>query len=188
MRIGSQVGHPSESPVADPTARNTPKPGLVMNVPSPRKAKFRPSPEILSGPAVTSAPTAPKLTSSSLSAAPVFRLKSRAVSVTNSPSVMRMVSTSNRKALTRLASKSSARRIAGSLPRLLMVAEIGLPGRKRAPLVCTKISPSKRKAWPKITSKSWMPTVMSSSSRMPPMLILLEPPARLAVLSVAPGR
>src|SRR5207244_10817479 len=50
-------------------------------LPLPRKAKLRPSPPITRPPIFTSAPTAPKLTSSSFAAAEVSRSRSRAVNV-----------------------------------------------------------------------------------------------------------
>ena len=74
--IGRNFGHLKLSPVAEPMPMKTPKPCLVTKVPSPRKAKFRASPESLSEPIVTSAPSAAKLISSSLSAAPVSRNRS----------------------------------------------------------------------------------------------------------------
>ena len=83
IRIGSQVGHWKESPVAEPTERKTPNPVWVMRSPLPVKPKLRPSPPMLSEPMVTAAPTAPKYTiSASVPAAPVSSWKSRAVSVT----------------------------------------------------------------------------------------------------------
>ena len=100
MRTGIQSGHLKPLPSAESRVRNTPKPALATKVPSPRKAKFRPSPPIFSEPIVTSAPTAPKLTISSSSAASVFIIRSVAVSVRNEPSVIRNVSTSNFKPLT----------------------------------------------------------------------------------------
>ena len=57
MRIGSQLGHLNESPVAPPTLKKTPKPVLVSNEPSPMKAKLRASPPITRLPIFTSAPT-----------------------------------------------------------------------------------------------------------------------------------
>jgi hypothetical protein len=83
--IGSQVGHLKLSPVAAPTLMKTPKPGLVTKVPSPRKAKLRPSPPSTSEPIVTSAPTERKLTISSLAAADVLISRSVAVSVRTGP-------------------------------------------------------------------------------------------------------
>jgi hypothetical protein len=82
IRIGRKLGHWKLSPVAEPTLRKTPKPGFVLNVPSPRNAKFRASPLSSTEPIFTFAPTDPNETSSSLSAAPVSSMKSRAVSVT----------------------------------------------------------------------------------------------------------
>ena len=55
--IGRNDGHLNESPVAPPTPRKTPKPFLVLNEPSPRKAKLRASPESSSEPILTFAPT-----------------------------------------------------------------------------------------------------------------------------------
>ena len=66
--IGSQVGHLNASPSAPPTLRKTPKPGLALKEPSPRKAKLRASPPITSEPIFTSAPTEAKETSSSVGA------------------------------------------------------------------------------------------------------------------------
>ena len=72
IRTGSHLGHMKLSPDAPPIVRKTPKPGLVMKVPSPRKAKLRPSPPSSNDPTLTSAPMAPKLMSSSSSAASVL--------------------------------------------------------------------------------------------------------------------
>ncbi len=86
MRTGRNDGHWNESPVADPTERNTPKPCSASKVPSPRIAKLRPSPPMTSAPMVTFAPIEPNCTiRSEVPAAPVSRRKSRAVSVTKVP-------------------------------------------------------------------------------------------------------
>ena len=185
--IGSQAGHLKLAPSAAPMDRNTPKPGLVMKVPSPRKAKLRPSPPSTSEPMVTSAPTERKLTISSLAAAEVLISRSVAVSVTNEPSVIRRVSAWKMKPLTLPSSNSSPRRMAsvsgtpgamsGSTDsRSVIVADTGLPGRNFAPPEATKMVPLKTICWPKVTLKSVTPTRRSSNSMMPAMPILPAPP------------
>ncbi len=62
--IGRKLGQLKELPVAEPTLRNTPKPGLVTKLPSPVKAKFLASPPICSEPILTVAPTDAKETRS----------------------------------------------------------------------------------------------------------------------------
>ena len=61
---GSHEGHLKLAPVAEPMLMKMPNPGLATKLPSPRMAKLRPSPPSRSEPIRTSAPTAPKLTSS----------------------------------------------------------------------------------------------------------------------------
>ena len=182
IRIGNHEGHWKLPPVAEPTPRKTPKPGLVTKVPSPRKAKLRPSPVNRSDPIFTSAPTAPKLTSSSFAAAPVSSIKSCPVRVTKLPSVTLKVSTLNLNDSTFPSSNSIVARIASvsgrpamsvgsAVVRSLMTAEIGRPGKKRAPPEAIKMLPSKSSDWPKVTEKFCTPIRMSSSSRMLPILI-----------------
>ena len=183
MRIGRKLGHLNASPVAEPTPIATPKPGLVTKVPSPRKAKLRPSPDSTSEPIFTSAPTATKLSSSSLSAAPVFRIRSVEVSVRNGPTWMRRVSTSNSKLVTRPFTKRRPRRMPSSFStppgsavvRSVKVALIGLPGNSAPPREATKISPLNAEVCPKVTEKFSTPTRRSSNSSTPPKRIL--PPA-----------
>ena len=181
MWMGSHSGHLKLPPSAEPILRKTPNPGLVTKVPSPRKAKLRPSPPRSNEPIVTSAPTAPKLTSSSLSAAPVSIIKSVAVSVRKEPSVMRRVSALNCSPLTLPSSNSRPTRRAsvsgipeargGSEIRSVMLAEMGLPGKNLAPPEAIKIVPSKSMAVPKVISKSVTPMRISSSSRILPIFM-----------------
>ena len=143
--IGSQVGHLNEAPSAAPTLRKTPKLSRVLNSPLPLKAKLRASPPISSDPARTSAPTDVKETRSfSVPSAPVSSRKSTAVIVSTEPSVIFIVSAENLKAENWPAANTTDARTAsvlgacavspGSRPsRSVSVAEIGLPGRKRAP-------------------------------------------------------
>jgi hypothetical protein len=144
MRIGRNEGHLKLSPVAEPTLRKTPKPGLVLNVPSPRKAKLRASPAISRPPIFTVAPIAWNETISCWALAPVFRLISRPVSVTRLPSVMFIVSTLNWNESTLPPENVSWRRIASSFGvpsaflssavlRSVIVAENGRPGRNFTP-------------------------------------------------------
>ena len=195
--IGSHDGHLKLAPSAAPIERNTPKPGLVTKVPSPRKAKLRPSPPMTSEPMVTSAPTERKLTISSVAAAEVLMKRSVAVSVTNEPSLMRMVSARKMKPLTRPSSNSRPKRMAsvfgtpGAMSgspdrRSEMMADTGLPGRKRAPPEATKMVPLNTTAWPKVTLKLVTPTRRSSNSRMPAMPILPVPPPDCCRLEPAP--
>ncbi len=198
--IGSHDGHLKLSPVAAPTLMKTPNPGLVTKVPSPRKAKLRPSPPSTSEPIVTSAPTERKLTISSSAAAEVLMAISVAFSVRKEPSVIFNVSALKIMPLTLPCSNSRATRTAsvfgtpgamsGSAERRsLIVAETALPGRNFAPPEAKKIVPLKSTAWPKVTLKLVTPTRRSSNSRMPAMPILPVPPevCDIAFGPVAPG-
>jgi hypothetical protein len=79
--------------------------------------------------------------------------------------------------------------MSGSDSRSLMMADTGLPGRKRAPPEAKKIVPSKVTLWPKVTLKFVTPTRRSSNSRMPAMPILPVPPdvCCIAFGPVVPG-
>ena len=189
MRTGNQLGHIKLSPPAEPILRNTPKPAFALKLPSPMKAKLRASPPSFRDPTVTSAPTDVKLTSSSLSAALVLMYRSIAVSVRKLPSVTLSVSTLNTRPLTRPPSNSRETRMAsvsgkpgarsGSEVTLsLSVADIGRPGRNRAPPEAMKMVPSKPACapLPKVTLKSVTPMRRSSNSRMSPKAILPDEP------------
>ncbi len=142
--IGSHLGHPRLSPVADPTLKNTPKPFLVTNVPSPRNAKCRASPPMVKDPMVTSAPTETNATNSSSAPAPVSSLKPTDFIVTKDPNFNTRVSTSNMNVSTRPSEKVSSRRMASSfcvpsklrssaVCRSVIVADMGRPGKNLAP-------------------------------------------------------
>ena len=81
--MGSQLGHPTLAPVADSAPKKTPNPGLALKLPSPMKAKLRPSPVSLKEATFNSAPMDTKLTISSLSAAPVLMYRSLPVRARN---------------------------------------------------------------------------------------------------------
>ena len=83
MAMGNQLGHLKLPPVAPPTLRNTPNPGLVLKLPSPVKAKLRASPPITSEPTLTTAPMERKDIRSSSGPAPVSSIISVAVRVRN---------------------------------------------------------------------------------------------------------
>ena len=198
--IGSQLGHLKLAPSAAPTLMNTPKPGLVTKVPSPRKAKLRASPPSTSEPMVTSAPTERKLTISSLAAADVLIRRSVAVSATIEPRVMRRVSAWKIRPLTLPFSNSRETRtasvsctpgaIGGSTEiRSEIIPETALPGRNLTPPEAKKMVPSKSTAWPKVTLKLVTPTRRSSNSRMParPILPVLPEVWDIAFGPVAPG-
>ena len=85
MRIGRKEGHLKVSPEAAPMLRITANPGFALNFPLPRKAKFRASPPISIPPIFKRAPSDANDTISSLSAAPVFNMKSVAVRVRMPP-------------------------------------------------------------------------------------------------------
>ena len=144
--IGSHDGHLKLPPDAAPTLINTPKPGLVLKLPSPRNAKLRASPPSSKPPMFTRAPSAAKDTSSSLSPAPVLSMKSRAVRARKLPSLISIVSAWNLKASTLpLLKVSSARSasvfcvpsafLSSDVFRSLIDAETGLPGKNFAPPV-----------------------------------------------------
>ena len=98
--IGSQLGQTKLSAVAPPKIRKTPNPGKALKEPSPRNAKLRPSPPITTDPKATVADTDPTWSISSLSAAPVSRIMSTPLSVTNLLNFTSIVSTLNLNALT----------------------------------------------------------------------------------------
>ena len=135
---------PNAEPLAEPTLRNTPKPFFVLKVPSPRNAKFRASPVTSIGPILTFAPTDTNETSSSFEAAPVFRLKPVAFSVTKDDSLISSVSTWNWNESTLPFENESWRRIASSLSepsalrssavlRSVIETENAPPGKSLAP-------------------------------------------------------
>ena len=195
--IGSQLGHLKSSPVAAPTLMNTPKPGLGTKVPSPRKAKLRPSPPSVREPMVNSAPSERKLTISSLAAAEVSMKTSVALNASTEPKVMRSVSTLKTRPLTLPFSNSRATRIASvfgtpgamsgsAVRRSLMVAETALPGKSLAPPEAMNIVPSKSTAWPKVTLKLVTPIRRSSNSSIPAKPILPVPPEVWVVFEPPP--
>ena len=175
--MGSQLGHPTLPPVADSTPKYTPNPCLALKLPSPRKAKLRPSPLSLRDPTFSSAPRERKLTTSSLSPAPVSILISTPLMARKEPSSTRNVSASNLKESTFPSVKLSVARNAsvllGSSPvsRSVILALTGISLKKAAPPEAMNISPSKSMASPKITSKLETPNLISSNSRILPSLM-----------------
>ena len=144
IRTPRNDGIPKPSPVAEPTPRKTPKPGLVLNVPSPSEREVARLAAQLEAPILTFAPTDWNETSPRSRPAPVLRKKSRAVSVTKLESLISSVSTLNLNASTSPPAKTSSSRIASSFGepsgllssavwRSVIVAEIVLPGKNFAP-------------------------------------------------------
>ena len=184
--MGSQDGQPTLAPVADSIPKKTPKPALATKVPSPRKAKLRPSPLSFREATFNSAPTEPKETISSSSAASVLRNTFEANILRKSPNSTSNLSTLNLKASTLPSLKlrtslipmgtwpSGAEvscRSVGSLPGVsLMEAETAIPGKNSALAAAMNISPSKSMACPKVTSKSVKPMVRPVKLRMVPRL------------------
>ena len=182
IRIGSHDGHWKLAPVAEPTERNTPKPGRVSNVPSPRMAKFLASPPSSRLPILTVAATCRNSTIASVAPAPVFRRNPTARTSMKSLILSSSVSTSNTKPVTRPSSKSSCRRSASvsgcpssrrssAVRRSVIVAEIGRPGKSLAPPEAMAMEPSKLIAAPTVKLKFSTMKRMSSNSRMLPNVI-----------------
>ena len=183
---------PKPSPVAEPTPRKTPKPLFALNVPSPRNAKLRASPEISTGPIFTFAPTDWNETSSCVALAPVSSLKSRAVSVTNVESLTSSVSTWNWNESTLPFANVSWRRIASSFvvpSALRSSAVVAVGDRDRERAAREELRAARRdvdravevdRPCRTVTEKFWTPIRMSSNSRTLPSRIFPSPAVAVA--------